>query len=87
MGKKHKKHKSDRHFYEGEERPPARGAAPSPPARPRPAEISPGGAAFDSGPPAPAGVRGALGGVAPALGRPRLSPRVLLLFQNTWRSP
>lgn len=86
MGKKHKKHKSDRHFYEGEERPacPLSRAAP---ARKAPARRD-----------APAGRRSTRA-CRPRrvfvgrweVGRPPsvcpASAHVLLLFQSTWRSP
>lgn len=86
MGKKHKKHKSDRHFYEGEERPGClRSRAAS--ARKAPTRRDP-----------PAGRRSTRA-CRPRrvfvgrweVGRPPSvcprSARALLLFQSTWRSP
>lgn len=86
MGKKHKKHKSDRHFYEGEERPACPRSRAAPARKARPAEI-PRRGGVRLGPAGPAGRSWGAGRWAPALGLPRVSPRPVLLFQSTWRSP
>lgn len=81
MGKKHKKHKSDRHFYEGEGRPACLRNRGAPGRRARTRRGPPAGRrstrACRSG-------RVFVGRWE--VGRPE-SARTLLLFQSTWRSP